>query len=163
MFQDRCPFLYDSGTGWNFFIVWQWRVEVYFGWLAVCGGIFCVTFFMGWWGWLEVCLGWIFLIGGWVWVYFGWMGVREHFLWTSWGVGRGMFWVDGHFLTVGGGWVKEYFGWLRVGRHFLRVGGRWVHIFIGGWEWLKVYFRWLEGRGGNFYRWGWVNGGGHSF
>ena len=52
-----------------------------------------------------------------------------------------MFWVDGHFLTVGGGWVKEYFGLLRVGRHFLRVGGRWVHIFIGGWEWLKVYFR----------------------
>ena len=41
-------------------------MEVYFGWLGVCRGIFCVTFFMGGWGWLEVCLGWINLIDGWV-------------------------------------------------------------------------------------------------
>ena len=162
-----------------FFSLWQWNwVEIFYRFARKGGGIFWVVggmwrdilcdIFHGWVGlvggmsWVDG-VGWIFLIDGWVWVYFGWMGVREHFLWTSWGVGRGMFWVDGHFLTVGGGWVKEYFGWLRVGRHFLRVGGRWVHIFIGGWEWLKVYFRWLEGRGGNFYRWGWVNGGGHSF
>ena len=50
------------------------------------------------------------------------MGVREHFLWTSWGLGRGMFWVDGHFLMVGWG-VGEGILWVIVGGWTFFTGG----------------------------------------
>ena len=49
-------------SGWTFFMGgWEW-VEVYFGWVGLCGH------FMSGWGWVEVYFGWVGMGGGIFWV-----------------------------------------------------------------------------------------------